>query len=300
MTTLCFDYNRVESIISKWIEEWRECAFNGVVAIARGGLPAGVMAASGLSLPLYALAYDRPSRTVTWFSNDVPRPNSKLLLIEDIAGCGTTLIDSIAFLLRSGFGIRSCTIVSDTKSAVIPDFSVKLAPGYRARFPWEREAVSPTFPSSNLVGACEREYAFWASDLDGVLLHDIPDAQYLEDIDKALSARDKLAFVGVPSIVSSKTKDLTIITGRPEKDRHRTLEWMALHGLNGNLYMRDEALHSHELSAEHKADVIKRLGVTHFIESCSRQAIMIASLVPCAEIFWFDIQTRTSRRVLSS
>src|SRR5690606_17019672 len=99
----CCDYAWVESVVNEYVPSWRQMGFEALVAIARGGLVPGVMAASALDLPVYALEYDRSSRKVSWFTAQEPPSGAKILLVEDIAGRGTTLVDCLTFLRQHGF-----------------------------------------------------------------------------------------------------------------------------------------------------------------------------------------------------
>jgi hypothetical protein len=284
-TALAFDYSTVADSIDQWVPEWRQLGFSGVVAVARGGLIAGVMAATALSLPLYALQYRRSSRAVSWFSRATPAPGDRLLLIDDIAGSGSTLIDCRDFL-AADFAVELCALVSDDLSRIAPRWSVRLPDGRRAWFPWEREAITAAFAQTdNQPSAPEYRYASWAIDLDGVLLPDLPDEHYANDLSATLARRDTLA-PGNP-LPPLDLARVTIITGRPEMDRQRTRAWLDRHGFKGPLVMRDTQRFAVELTAEYKAFELHAGGHTHFLESCPRQAIRIARSAPVAKVYWW-------------
>jgi hypothetical protein len=259
--------------------------FSAVVAIARGGLVPGVMASTALSIPLHALQYGRADRSVSWFTREVPLPGSRLLLIDDIAGRGTTLADCHEFLAKS-FDVRLCTLVRDQASRVQPQWSVDIGLQKRAWFPWERESITASFDATNnLPLAPEYSYASWAIDLDGVLLPDLPEDSYVDDLVGTLARRDSLApACHLPALDLSS---VTIITGRPEGDRGRTLAWLQRHGFHGPLLMRDPAKFSVDQTPEHKASQVHQGCHTHFLESCPKQTIRIARLAPVAKVFWW-------------
>lgn len=281
------DYRWVETQVTSHADEWRRMAFEAVVAIARGGLAPGVMAATALSLPLHALSYDRVGRRVSWFSQEMPKPEARILLVEDIAGRGTTLSDSITFLKESGYDVTVFTLAWDDESRVKPDYGYQMPPGSRAWFPWERESITDSFASTgNLPDRPEHEYASWAMDLDGILLPDIPEDMYLRDLGAALRQRDAL----LPSAVlpNRDLRALPIITGRPEEDRQRTQVWLDRHGYSGPLIMRDQARYTAAQTPEHKAQAIIKHRFTHFIESDAIQALEIANRVQVARILWWN------------
>ena len=280
-----FDYSAVAHAVDQWVPEWRQIGFSGIVAIARGGLVPGVMAATALGIPLYALQYQRSSREVTWFTRNTPAVGDRLLLIDDIAGNGSTLMDCLGFLSRD-FDVDLCTLVSDSLSRMVPRWSMKLSNGLRAWFPWERESITHTFDETdNQPSSPEFAYASWAIDLDGVLLPDVSEEHYARDLHGALAFRDTLTpAANLPPLDLST---VTIITGRPEMDRLRTREWLDRHGFHGKLVMRDDRQFSVELTPEYKAYQLHVGCHTHFLGSCPRQAIRIGQFAPVAKVYWW-------------
>ena len=282
---LPFDYLTVAHMIDQWVPEWRQLGFFGVVAIARGGLIAGVMASTALSIPLYALQYGRPNREVSWFTRATPPRGVRLLLIDDIAGSGATLLDCRDFLARD-YQVDVCALVCDDSSRIEPRWSVRLRNGLRAWFPWEREAITLAFDATeNMPPFPEYSYASWAIDLDGVLLSDVPDAHYETDLHGALAHRDTLPPASKLPPLDLST--ITIITGRPEIDRDRTCQWLSRHGFHGKLLMRNSSQFPVELTPEYKAYQLHAGCHTHFLESCPKQAIRIAQSAPVAKVFWW-------------
>lgn len=281
------DYYWVESLIGGYLAPWRQAKFDAVVAIARGGLAPGVMISTALSLPLHALSYDRQARRVSWFTQQSPAPGARVLLVEDIAGRGTTLSDSIDFLARCGLEPQVFTLAWDEQSRVVPDYGFKMPAGCRAWFPWERESITDAFGAArNQPSRPEYEYASWAMDLDGILLPDIPEDVYLQNLEAALLRRDALEPHAV--LPNRDLRALPIITGRPEQDRARTQAWLDRHGFSGRLIMRDEARHAAAQTALHKAQAIMEQRYTHFIESDAIQALEIASHVKLARVLWWN------------
>ena len=81
-----------------------------------------------------------------------------------------------------------------------------------------------------------------------------------------------------------------IITGRPQMDRERTRAWLDANGYAGiAVQHRDPDVHGHDdvSVAYHKAVTAERLGITDFLESCPRQAILISTRVPQIRVYWW-------------
>lgn len=282
-----YDYARVEAEVMGHVPAWRGMGFAAVVAIARGGLMPGGMAASALSLPLYALSYGRAARKVGWFTAERPEPGARLLLVEDVAGRGTTLLDCRDYLLAQGHELRIFALAHDEQSRIVPDFGLRVPTGYGAHFPWERESVTQSFAATgNMPARPEYEYSSWAVDLDGILVPDLPARLYEQDLDLALSLRDLLD--PCPVLPLMDLAHATVITGRPEQDRPRTRAWLDRHGFGGPLLMRDPARHAEADTARFKAQSILGHCHTHFIESDAAQAAQIARLAPVTRVFWWD------------
>ena len=281
-----YDYSRVEAVLAQYLPLCRSLGFDAVVAIARGGLAPGLMASVELSLPLYALHYSRADRQVSWYTVEKPRQPSRILLVEDIAGRGTTLSDSLAYLRSQGHDVQVFTLAYDADSHIKPDFGQEMPAGMRAWFPWERTSITAAFDrTANQPVRPEHEYASWAIDLDGVLLMDLPEHLYAQALHDTLAQRDLL----LPSetLPGLDLADITIITGRPEQDRKRTQAWLSRHGFQGPLIMRDESRYSAEQTAAHKAQSILTRCHTHFLESDAAQALEISRLTRVACVIWW-------------
>ncbi|NYT86503.1 hypothetical protein [Pollutimonas harenae] len=282
-----YDYSRVEIAIAEYLPQWRSLQFDAVVAIARGGMVPGLMASMGLSLPLYALSYSRADRCVSWYTNQKPGAPSRILLVEDIAGRGTTLSDSLAFLQQLGHDTKVFTLAYDTDSRIRPDYGQEIPAGMRAWFPWEQASISAAFDQTgNQPAKPEHEYASWAIDLDGILLMDLPEHLYAQALQDTLAQRDLL--LPNKTLPGLSLTDITIITGRPEQDRERTQAWLSRHGFHGPLIMRNESLYSAEQTAAHKAQAILARCHTHFLESDAGQALEIARQTRVARVIWWS------------
>lgn len=292
--------------LDQWVESLQPVLaaeqYAAVVGILRGGAPLALMVSHATGAHVAFLRYDRATREVRWDSTlPLPEPGSKVLLCEDIAGRGNTLVDCIAFLREHGLTVRTLTGAYDDLSRLRPDYSID-ASGYFALFPWERQAYTDryradwrrdgTHPGSLM--ADDHDYAVYAIDLDGVLLPDIAPARYEADLDAALAERDALLpFERMPGIDMQRAR--AVITGRPEMDRERTAAWLERHGFGHlDLIMRHPEHHDDTPAgaAAHKAAAAIRSGVTHFIESDPVQAILIARGAPLLRVIWWNAHTR--------
>ncbi|MEO6959211.1 MAG: phosphoribosyltransferase family protein [Burkholderiaceae bacterium] len=284
---LPYDYQKIEATVDEFVPQWRMAGFDAIVAIARGGLVPATMASTALSLPLFALSYARVHHRVSWFTVAQPAAGSKVLLVEDIAGRGATLSDSIDFLRAAGYGVAIFTLAYDAESRIKPDYGVKIPDGMGAWFPWERESITAAFgATSNQPDQAQHAYASWAIDLDGILLPDLAEHLYAEALIDTLARRDALTpHEMLPNLDLS---NVTIITGRPEQDRQRTQAWLNRYGFNGPLVMRDETRYSPDQTAQQKADAILERCHTHFIESNPRQALQIAARAKVTRVLWWD------------
>jgi hypoxanthine phosphoribosyltransferase len=297
--------------LDHWIESLQPTLlaerFTMSLGILRGGAPLALMVSHAVGTPVAFLRYERPSRAVAWDSTlPIPPAGSKVLLCEDIAGRGFTLVDCIAFLQAHGLEVRTLTGAVDELSRTQPDYAID-ARGYFALFPWERQAYTERYrddwarveAGAETAMADDHEYAAFAIDLDGILLPDVPLARYDEDLAAALAERDALLpFEVLPGIDLQQVR--TIITGRPEIDRARTEAWLARHGFaHMQLVMRTPGRHddSPAGAAAHKASAALRAGVTHFVESDPVQALLIAQQAPLLRVIWWDASTRTGMSV---
>ncbi|MGF6963186.1 hypoxanthine phosphoribosyltransferase [Paraburkholderia sp. WC7.3g] len=297
--------------LDHWIESLQPTLlaerFTMALGILRGGAPLALMVSHAVGVPVAFLRYDRQTRAVAWDSTlPIPPAGSKVLLCEDIAGRGFTLVDCIAFLQTHGLEVKTLTGAVDDLSRAQPDYAID-ARGYFALFPWERQAYTERYredwarveAGAAPAMASDHEYATYAIDLDGILLPDVPLARYDEDLDAALAERDALLpFEALPGIDPRHVR--TIITGRPEMDRARTAAWLTRHGFaHLQLVMRAPGLHddSPAGAAAHKASAALRAGVTHFVESDPVQALLIAQQAPLLRVIWWDALTRTGMLV---
>ncbi|OUB26312.1 hypothetical protein BK708_14260 [Bacillus thuringiensis serovar yunnanensis] len=136
------DYNAISLKLDALSREIKKQNFDGIVIIMRGGSFPGIHLAFLTGLPYYFLEYNRLNSTVKWIGNF---PNKrKILLVEDFAGMGNTLIDCKNFLLNFNYKVSTLVVCKDLKSASIPDYYCFNCTHVDARFilPWERCTIN--------------------------------------------------------------------------------------------------------------------------------------------------------------
>ncbi|RNA70343.1 phosphoribosyltransferase [Alteribacter keqinensis] len=136
------NYNAISQKLDTLAPEIREQAFDGLVILLRGGSFAGMHLTFLTGLPYFFLTYDRKTGQAEWFG---AKPYGKrLLLVEDFAGSGKTLIDSAAFLKGEGVELTTLVVCKDSKSASTPDYICfnYAHTDYRIFFPWERHRIN--------------------------------------------------------------------------------------------------------------------------------------------------------------
>lgn len=267
-------YEWLEASIRSQVSLLREESFGGVVGILRGGTVPAFIASQLADAPLFFLSYDRAERAARWHTSPPPK-GAKLLLVDDIAGAGFTLSDCKDFCEKSGYLLKLLTVAFDERSRLKPDFGEDLS-GHTIVFPWERHRLHPGFVNDLTKNqfSPDSHYELVGVDLDGVLVPDIRDEDYRTNLEATLLRRDGLTPFQRTVWPPVDVEAALIITGRPERDRARTLEWLRQHGIRPlALHMRDEAVYSHEQSAQFKAITARHLGVTRYYESDLLQAV---------------------------
>lgn len=135
-----------------------------------------------------------------------PEPGSKLLLVDDFAGAGHTLVDTRRQLEKQGYHVTTLVLFKDGRSRMVPDFFGIDAANARAILPWERHTVTPEFIRDQVATdngektplRRDSAYCFTCVDLDGVLLPDLAEHLYDQQLEATLLARDRLTPLDAP------------------------------------------------------------------------------------------------------
>ena len=283
-------YDQAERMIFSLLGRVEKWGPDAVVAIPRGGLVPGTMVACGLALPLFVMAFDRPSGTTGWIG---PAPRGKrVLLVDDCCATGATMAAARDAVRAGGHDCATLTIVHDPETTrFVPDFSHPMRDFFC--FPWERGEATPAARSRRAGGmAAERAYEkpFFGLDLDGVFMPDIPRAHYDADLADALHRRHMLdPFPSLPPFAPDRA---VVITGRPESDRAVTADWLDRHGFGAIPLECRPADVSADLGSvsRYKAETATRWGCTHYVESEAEQAVRIAALAPHLVVSWWSAE----------
>lgn len=302
LRNIYLDYNAIALRLDAMAGEIRAAGFDGLVIILRGGSFAGMHLAFLTGLPYHFLRYDRRSGRPDWIG---PAPaGERMLLCEDFAGMGRTLIDCRAFLEGQGYRVATLVVCKDRLSASQPDYFCFETQATDARFllPWERYRINPvTGATSQVDAAADHTYERTAWDLDGIFLDDLEAQRYQSDLAGVLALRDRLP--PAPLAPRPAPQDL-IITGRPVADRERTEAWLRRHGFAVPVVLRDdgEAAPAPEGVARWKGRRALELGCTHYVESDAAQALVMAALYPELRVSWWNqgrplaVQAAAARR----
>lgn len=295
----------VHSLQSALAGEGFQCA----LGVLRGGGTLALMVSHTVGIPVVFLRYERATRAVIWDSSlPVPPAGAKVLVCEDLAGAGDTLVDCVEFLRARGLVVKTLTAGFDDLSRIHPDYGID-GRGYFLLFPWERHAYTDgyrerwTRTDAGRSGDIGEDHEFQAIgiDLDGILLPDLPPERYKANLECALHERDELLpFITMPPFDISQVKG--VVTGRPETDRIRTETWLKTHGFGSfPLVMRNPDIcdDSPSCVAAYKAQAALRLGCTHFVESDPIQAIEIAQNAPLLRVIWWNTPAGEGRLVTS-
>jgi hypothetical protein len=213
---------------------------------------------------------------------------SNVLLCEDFAGSGKTLINCKQFLIDSGYKVATSVVCVDRLSASVPDYSCFWLQQEDARIilPWERYRLNHAVDLG--LGKMDLEFEKVGWDMDGVFLDDVASEHYAADLENALSMRDKLLPAAyAPEIIQ---EDI-IITGRPSQDEERTRIWMLQHLRHElELHLRDDGVEkpTSQTTGEWKAKKALALGCTHYVESDAEQAVFVAALYPQLRVIWWN------------
>lgn len=286
MRITVLDHSQIALAAEALAPALRAAGFDGLVAVLRGGLHLAAHAAFATGLPLHFLHYSRSVREVAWHG---PAPaGMRILLCEDFAGRGHTLADCEAFLLQAGYAVQTVVICADALSATRPRWCLfeTAQPGARFLLPWERHRLNPAAATAT-PATHDHLLRRTAWDLDGIFVADVEARHYLADLMAALAQRDTLPLApGAPEV---RDGDL-IITGRPQGDAPRTLEWCQRVGLHLPVIFRDDQRPwpTPAEVASFKATRALAEGCTDYVESDAAQAALMAAAFPELRVCWWN------------
>jgi hypoxanthine phosphoribosyltransferase len=299
MKALWCDYNWIEDSVRTHTPALRRATINDVVAIQRGGLFPAMVAAHILDVPvLHSVSFDRHANRPKWVSESRPAANARVLLVDDIAGAGNTLVNTKLFLEQQGYSVKTLAIGYDAKSRLIPDFGHDFAER-TAVFPWERHRLNRAFAEDMQHDRgsvlADSAYEQVGLDLDGIFAPDLSSDLYQEDLPAALRQRASLQPFAAADLPPHSRDQALIVTSRHLDSRDATLQWLETHGFGGyQVVFRDPAEYPDNSrdgslsAARYKIDMVQRHALTSFYESDVLQAAYMASMLALVEIFCWN------------
>ena len=286
-------YHEIENMLERFVVPLRARHCDAVVAILRGGVFPAHYLANELGLPMRFIELDRATDNVALFGD---LPGKRILLVDDSCCSGRTMAPCKEWLERRGYEVITCAIFDVLPRKV--DFAVEAprSPAQTWIVPWERRIDSPQArrmeDGGNYLPLDDAHLSFFAWDLDGIFLPDLPAEDYDADLQATLYRRDWLSpFERVPGIDACNA---AVVTARPAQDAGRTRRWWERHFAPVSMYFRDEGRYgtSPQEVARYKADTALALGATHFIESDLHIATLIAVRAPLLRVRWFNQETQ--------
>lgn len=249
-----------DAIVSNLHRIDRGC-YDVVVGIPRSGMLPATMLATMLQLPL-ADVVGYGQGIVHGPSGRPAQPGRRVLLVDDTCNKGTAMARAVALLPKGTKTTRLAVFgpyqIQDPRQVV--DISLAECRGPRV-FAW------------NLWK--HRRLPRWGFDFDGVLCRD-PERAENDD-----GPRYRQFMRSAEPMFLPKRPIGPIVTCRLEKYRGETEDWLRRHGvISTGLHMMQHATKAERMAAGNrggwKAGIVKTLGVEMFVESCPKQAGIIA------------------------
>lgn len=291
-------YDKIGNILSSQMPEQKKYNPDCVIAIARGGIVPATMISTNLSIPLYILSVTRGVNEASWLSKpteDFLLSSKTALLVDDIVSSGTSIKKAKTFLSQYDIKVVVNSVFYDVSTPEVPEIGLE-ANDY-IKFPWEKKENSLISLQSRKENNNSMEFHFsheedyFGFDLDGIFTPDMPDEYYLNDLEYALRLRDNfLLLPSAPKFIKDIEKNTVIITGRPDLDYERTLNWLHNNNYNLPLYCRDHKVYGHSRSEMilSKIKHINDLGITCYFESDVFQSVEIAKSIPTIDVIWWN------------
>lgn len=237
----------------------------GIVALARGGIIPGGMAASRDGLPMYLLGITRKTTVVEWLGRR-PEANPdgtrfRAIVVDDFVSSGDSLRRALRFLEQDGLEVRSEVLFYDRgKSTVVPDVGEPIAQW--ACFPWDNLETKPK---------SEKER---------------------EQINMGVEEREKLAFAGsmLEAEISSLRGMFPAQTGILVVDENGKVKKgpgrLGLEGAGQEENRQKEA--GQEKAGQDMAMILLREGVSCFFTDRAEQAVEVANQLPSMGVYWWN------------
>ena len=132
-------YDHIATRVEEFVSDIKAKDFDGIIILLRGGSFAGMHLSFLTGLNVYFVEYHRPTRKVSWKGNPPP-VHSNILVVEDFAGSGTTLQDTLT-LLKPNYSTSTFVVCKDKLSRLQnPTYCCFEMESENKRFivPWEK------------------------------------------------------------------------------------------------------------------------------------------------------------------
>lgn len=235
--------------------------FDAVIGIPRSGMLPATILATQLQLPLGTV--DSFSRGIVYGRSGERQAmmNARILLVDDTVNHGRAMARAVKAVGRHAREItRFCVFGPYRGIEGLVDIFCETVPGPRA-FEWNIQK--------------HRRLSRWGFDMDGVLCRD-PAKDENDD------GRRYIEFMrGAEPLFLPRRPVGHVVTCRLEKYRNETESWLQRHGVEfGALHMMPFASKAERMAhggrGQWKAGIVKETGAEFFIESCPKQAGIIA------------------------
>jgi uncharacterized HAD superfamily protein len=238
--------------------------YDVIVGIPRSGMIPASILATQLQLPLADV--ETFARGMAWGRSGNSEPaKTRALLVDDTSNRGGAMSRAVARIENKASAITRFAVYGPYRGDLsIIDMFCEIVPGPRA-FEWNM--------------AKHRRLPRWGFDFDGVLCRD-PTKEENDDGPRYLKFMEEAEPLFIP-----KRPIGHIVTGRLEKYRGETEGWLKRYGVDfESLTMTPFHSKAERMSAMKfaggrggwKSGIVKQLGVELFIESCPKQAGIIA------------------------
>lgn len=309
-----YDYNQIEQWIYSIKPDLEKENIGLILGVLRGGAYPALMISHMTDIPVKFIRFNRLTNEAYFEEKETLEliiktlnNHQNVLLCEDIAGSGLTLLKSYEFVKSFGIEPILLTLVHDEKSRLSPKYS-KYIPNVRWLLPWERHTVNSDYQKRWAAGVDQyvikdTDYHYVGLDLDGIFCEDVPDYLYQHNLTQALLLRKNLLpFNNPPDYEKDKG---VIVSARPNMDYDVTLNWLKQHDIAfTKLILRDTDKYPFTSNntyncAKFKADMCLEHFLLEFYESDPAQAILIAAFAPHVKVVHWNGETGTGYIITS-
>lgn len=236
--------------------------FDAVIGIPRSGMLPATILATQLQLPLGTIE-SFGSRGILYGRSGerMHVESARILLVDDTVNHGTAMAQAVKAVRRHAREItRFCVFGPYRGIEGLVDIFCETVPGPRA-FEWNIQK--------------HKRLARWGFDMDGVLCRDPAKAENDD------GPRYQQFMARAEPLFLPRRPIGHVVTCRLERYRNETESWLRKHGIEfGALHMMPFANKQERMAhggrGQWKAGIVKETGAEFFIESCPKQAGIIA------------------------